>query len=41
MDHANFMKNVTDSLVQGRYEFLADHTQCALVSGIIPWVLRI
>lgn len=30
MDHANFMKNVTDSLVQGRYEFLADHTQCAL-----------
>ncbi|WP_305793578.1 methyl-accepting chemotaxis protein [Pampinifervens florentissimum] len=30
IDHANFMKNVTDSVVYKRFEFLADHTQCAL-----------
>ena len=30
IDHANFLKNVTNSVVERKYEFLADHTQCAL-----------
>lgn len=30
IDHANFMKNVTDNIVHKKFEFLADHTQCAL-----------
>lgn len=30
MDHANFMRNVTNSVVEKKFEFLADHTQCAL-----------
>ncbi|MDW8096410.1 MAG: methyl-accepting chemotaxis protein, partial [Aquificaceae bacterium] len=30
IDHSNFMRNVTNSIVEKKYEPLADHTQCAL-----------